>query len=247
VYYISLNICILYPIQHGRECCKWLVKLLDENIRIIQLFKINEWYLVRKLNLNWIQLFTLSSVPVCFTWKVCSTAIFPQCDTSIVRTMLACNLHVMGFSDNNVIPQWIQLMICRTENSHRSIYSIIILYMSLSLTLPAWSQPCYEDIWNIFTPLHSGFCVNPVELQCAQKARYFVILLLHTNGLTYHITFVFVFWAEKHVEILIIYGVFAMLNSVLRRISSSRTKLLAARYECMHEHFHPITMLNSSF
>jgi hypothetical protein len=31
----------------------------------------------------------------------------------------------------------------------------------------------------------------------------------------------------------------------LRRISSPRTKLLAARCECMHEHFHPITMLNS--
>jgi hypothetical protein len=32
---------------------------------------------------------------------------------------------------------------------------------------------------------------------------------------------------------------------VLRRISSPRKKLLAARCECMHEHFHPITMLNS--
>jgi hypothetical protein len=32
---------------------------------------------------------------------------------------------------------------------------------------------------------------------------------------------------------------------VLRRISSPRTKVLAARCECMHEHFHPITMLNS--
>jgi hypothetical protein len=31
----------------------------------------------------------------------------------------------------------------------------------------------------------------------------------------------------------------------LRRISSPRTKLLAARCDCMHEHFHPITMLNS--
>jgi hypothetical protein len=30
-----------------------------------------------------------------------------------------------------------------------------------------------------------------------------------------------------------------------RGISSPRTKLLAARCECMHEHFHPITMLNS--
>jgi hypothetical protein len=30
----------------------------------------------------------------------------------------------------------------------------------------------------------------------------------------------------------------------LRRISSPRTKLLAARCECTHEHFHPITMLN---
>ena len=35
------------------------------------------------------------------------------------------------------------------------------------------------------------------------------------------------------------------INIVLRRISSPRTKLLAARCECMHEHFHPITMLNS--
>ena len=35
------------------------------------------------------------------------------------------------------------------------------------------------------------------------------------------------------------------LNLVLRRISSPRTKLLAARCECMHEHFQPITMLNS--
>ena len=35
------------------------------------------------------------------------------------------------------------------------------------------------------------------------------------------------------------------LESDLRRISSPRTKLLAARCECMHEHFHPITMLNS--
>jgi hypothetical protein len=33
--------------------------------------------------------------------------------------------------------------------------------------------------------------------------------------------------------------------TVLRRISSPRTKLLAARCECLHEHFHPITMLNS--
>ena len=33
---------------------------------------------------------------------------------------------------------------------------------------------------------------------------------------------------------------------VLRRISSARTKLLATRCECMHEHF-PITMLNSKF
>jgi hypothetical protein len=33
----------------------------------------------------------------------------------------------------------------------------------------------------------------------------------------------------------------------LRRISSPRTKLLAASCECMHEHFHPITMLNSQF
>jgi hypothetical protein len=32
--------------------------------------------------------------------------------------------------------------------------------------------------------------------------------------------------------------------SVLGRISSPRTKLLAARCECMHEHFHPITMLS---
>ena len=32
----------IYPIQHGRECCKWLVKYLDENIRILQQFKINE-------------------------------------------------------------------------------------------------------------------------------------------------------------------------------------------------------------
>jgi hypothetical protein len=33
--------------------------------------------------------------------------------------------------------------------------------------------------------------------------------------------------------------------AVSRRISSPRTKLLAARCDCMHEHFHPITMLNS--
>ena len=33
-------------------------KRLDENIRILQLFKINEWYLVRKLNLKfmWISM-----------------------------------------------------------------------------------------------------------------------------------------------------------------------------------------------
>ena len=27
--------------QYGRECCKWFVKRLDENIRILQEFKIN--------------------------------------------------------------------------------------------------------------------------------------------------------------------------------------------------------------
>jgi hypothetical protein len=32
----------LQAIQHGRECCKWLVKHLDENIRVLQQFKINE-------------------------------------------------------------------------------------------------------------------------------------------------------------------------------------------------------------
>ena len=40
----------LNPIKHGRQCCKWLVKRLDENIRILQQFKINKLYLVRKLN-----------------------------------------------------------------------------------------------------------------------------------------------------------------------------------------------------
>jgi hypothetical protein len=29
-------------IQHVRECCKWLVKRLDENMRILQQFEINE-------------------------------------------------------------------------------------------------------------------------------------------------------------------------------------------------------------
>jgi hypothetical protein len=38
--------------QHGRSCCKWLVKRLDENTRILQQFKINELYLVKKLNLK---------------------------------------------------------------------------------------------------------------------------------------------------------------------------------------------------
>jgi hypothetical protein len=33
-------------------------------------------------------------------------------------------------------------------------------------------------------------------------------------------------------------GAFRIANRVLRRISSARTKLLAARCECMHEHFH---------
>jgi hypothetical protein len=28
---------LVKPIQHGRECCKWLVKRLDEEIRILQL------------------------------------------------------------------------------------------------------------------------------------------------------------------------------------------------------------------
>jgi hypothetical protein len=32
----------VYSIQHGRESYKWLVKRLDENIRILQQFKINE-------------------------------------------------------------------------------------------------------------------------------------------------------------------------------------------------------------
>jgi hypothetical protein len=31
------------------------VKRLDENIHILQQFKINEWYLVRKLNLKFIK------------------------------------------------------------------------------------------------------------------------------------------------------------------------------------------------
>ena len=30
------------PIQHGRERCKWLVKRIDKNIRILQQFKTNE-------------------------------------------------------------------------------------------------------------------------------------------------------------------------------------------------------------
>ena len=28
--------------QRGRECCKWLVKCIDREIRILQQFKINE-------------------------------------------------------------------------------------------------------------------------------------------------------------------------------------------------------------
>jgi hypothetical protein len=26
----------IYPIQHRRECCNWLVKRLDENVRILE-------------------------------------------------------------------------------------------------------------------------------------------------------------------------------------------------------------------
>jgi hypothetical protein len=32
------------------------VKRLDEDIRILQQFKVNEWYLVRKLNLKFMQI-----------------------------------------------------------------------------------------------------------------------------------------------------------------------------------------------
>jgi hypothetical protein len=32
----------LYPIQHVRVWCKWFVKRLDANIRILPQFKINE-------------------------------------------------------------------------------------------------------------------------------------------------------------------------------------------------------------
>jgi hypothetical protein len=31
----------VYLTQHGHSCCKWLVKRLDENIRILQQFEIN--------------------------------------------------------------------------------------------------------------------------------------------------------------------------------------------------------------
>ena len=43
------------------ECCKWLVKRLYENIRILQQFKINELYLVRKLNFHGHDFFRVSS------------------------------------------------------------------------------------------------------------------------------------------------------------------------------------------
>ena len=35
----------VYLIQHEHECCKWLVKCLDENIRILQQFNKNDGYL----------------------------------------------------------------------------------------------------------------------------------------------------------------------------------------------------------
>jgi aspartate oxidase len=43
--------CHLYNMS-GRECCKWLVKRLDENIRILQQFKINELIFGEKIKLK---------------------------------------------------------------------------------------------------------------------------------------------------------------------------------------------------
>ena len=48
----------VYLIQHGHET-KWLVKHLDENIPILQQFKINKLYLVRKLNLKFMYRFCI--------------------------------------------------------------------------------------------------------------------------------------------------------------------------------------------
>jgi RNAse (barnase) inhibitor barstar len=52
-------------------------------------------------------------------------------------------------------------------------------------------------------------------------------------------------WVVLYKKIMLIYINFSFDFLGLRRISSPRTKLLAARCECMHEHFHPITMLDS--
>jgi hypothetical protein len=58
------------------------VKRLDENIRILQQFKINEWYLVRKLNLQFMQICMVMTSFVFSSWIIIDfTILYIACET----------------------------------------------------------------------------------------------------------------------------------------------------------------------
>jgi hypothetical protein len=104
---------------------------------------------------------------------------------------------------------------------------------------PAWRQQNFLQTMKSFCKFFSFLAVLKIKFMCG-----YIEKLSEFNVVSFFIMFVIrVRSILRFSEV--VYSSVEMLLPTLRRISSPRTNLLAAHCECMHEHFHPITMLNS--